>query len=569
MTIRVDPITVEVIRNRLISNVTEMTETIKRAAYSPIIYEVLDISNALHDRHGNLVVQAPGIPLFLGTMPFVINSIVEKFGIDNIHPGDVFISNDPHNAGGTHVNDINIVVPIFWDNELVLFANSKAHWIDIGGKDPGSWSPDAQNIFQEGIILPPIKLYERGNLNKMVLDIIMANVRVPDYSLGDLRAQLAACWIAEKHTHEVLEKYGSKTVNEAISEILNHGERLIRAEIKAIPDGVYQVEDYVDADGITDNKIKIVTTITVQGSELIVDFSGSDPQTQGAGGNCAFAGTVSAVKLAIKCLTNPDLPGNEGCYRPIKVYAPKGTCVNPLPPAAVTVGLADVSIVIIESIFRALSSVLPERTIAGMYGSTSGLIISGRDPLKDGDSYIHVMPYSGGWGARASKDGISGLMTIGNGDCLNVPIEVIETKYPLRVERYALLEDSGGPGKYRGGLGLVIDYRLLYNDANISVGLSRYKVKPYGLFGGKEGVPSINKVIYPDGTSECLFKVGGKEVPKGSLISHSCGGGGGYGSPEERDPKLIQQDILNGYVSKESAIREYTFQLIPEVNPLV
>jgi N-methylhydantoinase B len=560
MTVRIDPITVEVIRNRLISNATEMTETIKRAAYSPIIYEVLDLSNAIHDRQGNLVVQAPGIPLFLGAMPAVVNSVLDRFGIENIYPGDVIISNDPHSAGGTHVNDINMVVPIFWENELVLFANSKAHWIDIGGKDPGSWSPDAENIYQEGIILPPIKLYERGQLNETALEIIMANVRVPDYSRGDLRAQLAACRVAEKRTHEVFKRYGSETVTAAIKEIMDHGERLIRAEIEGIPDGVYRVEDYVDSDGITDKPIKVVTTVTVQGSELSVDFTGSDPQTQGAGGNCAWAGTVSAVRLAIKCLTDPDLPGNQGCYRPIKVHAPKGTCVNPLSPAAVTVGLGDVSHVIIESIFRALASALPEKTIAGMYGTVSALVISGQDPRQDNRPYIHFMPYSGGWGARASKDGISGLMTIVNGDCLNVPVEVVETKYPLRVERYEMLPDSGGAGKYRGGLGLAVEYRLLDSDANISVGLSRYKIKPYGLFGGKEGIPSVTRVTYPDGTSEELFKIGGKSVPKGSLISHSCGGGGGYGSPAERDPELIKRDIQNGYITEEAARCEYGFE---------
>lgn len=554
----VDPITVEVIRHRLLSNATEMSETIKRAAYSPIIYEVLDFSNSIHDRNGDAIVQADGIPLFLGAMSEVVYDVIRRFG-DDIHEGDVFISNDPHSAGGTHLNDINIVVPIFYNNELMFFSNCKAHWIDIGGKDSGSWSADASNMYQEGIILPSLKLYEKGKVNQSLLNLIMANVRIPKHSLGDLTAQIAACRVAEKRTHEVVEQYGEETVKAAIIEIFKHGERLARAEIEKIPDGIYEVEDYSDSDGISDNLIKVKTKVIVEGSGITVDFTGSDPQTEGGSGNCSRAATASAVRLAIRCLTNPDLPGNQGSYKPVKVIAPVGTCVNPLPPSPMSVGLGDVCLVIIESVFRALSTALPERVVGGMYGAASVLVIAGNDPRHNDSSYINLMPYVGGWGARATKDGMSGIMTIHNGETKNMPVEVIENKFPLHVERYQYTKDSGGPGKYRGGLGLAIDYRL-NEDADISVGLNRYNVKPYGLFGGKEGVPSVTRITYPDGTTEDVHKVGGKPVPKGSIVSHRCGGGGGYGKPTDRDMNLIERDILNGYITEKAARIEYGYE---------
>lgn len=553
---KVDPITVEVVRNRLISNVTEMTETLRRAAYSPIIYEVLDFSNTIHDTAGDVVAQALGIPLFLGAMSPVVMHCLTRIPIETINPGDIIVTNDPFTAQNTHVNDIHVVVPIFYEGKIVLFCTSKAHWVDIGGKDPGSWSPDAQNIYQEGIRIPPVKLFEGGKLNQTAMDIILLNVRLPQHSMGDFRAQIAACELGVQRTVELIDKYGWETVEACIQEILAHGERMMRAEIERIPDGVYAAEDYVDSDGVVDEPVKVKMKITVKGNDMIFDLTGSDLQRGGAAGNFILAGTISSVRTAVKALLDPELPANEGCYRPITVIAPEGTCVNPLPPAPVTVA-DNIAIVVIELVFQCLAQVIPEKTIAGMYGGVSVLTIAGEDPRFSNRSFIHIMPYSGGWGARATKDGVNGLMTIINGDCYNVPCEIIETKFPLRVERYALMDDSGGPGKYRGGLGIAIDYRILGEKAIISTGLSRYKVPPYGLFGGRPGRGTVT-VIDPDTPAEKrLYKAGGVVVKRGSLVSHWCGGGGGYGPASERDRELARNDLVKGYVSPASLKKEY------------
>jgi N-methylhydantoinase B len=452
------------------------------------------------------------------------------------------------------VNDINVIVPIFDGDRAVLFALSKAHWSDIGGKDPGSWSPDCSDMFQEGLRIPVVRLYRRGELVEDVQKLVMANVRLPDSSTGDLDAQVAACRHVTRRVEGLISEYGWPTVEAATQAILDHGERLVRAAIEDIPDGVYEVEDFADADGRTDRPVRVQLKLTVSGSEIVADFTGSDPQRIDACGNAVFAVTQSAVRLALRCFTDPELPGNEGCYRPITVIAPRGSCVNATPPAPVTTGGLDVGHVVIESVFRAMAQALPDRAIAGLYGSVCGTVLAGYDD--SGTPFAHVSPYSGGWGARATKDGINGLMTVLNGDCNNVPCEVVEQKFPIVVERYALEDDSGGPGRFRGGLGIGIDFRLQVGGI-MSTGLMRYKYPPWGLFGGGAGVGNAT-IVDPDTEGESRhYQVAGVRLEKGQLVSLRTGGGGGYGPPAERDLELIERDLREGYVSREAAERDY------------
>lgn len=526
-----DGILTEVLRHRLMAIVTEMSETLRRAAYSPSITEIRDYSNAIHTPGGDVVAQALGIPLFLGAMPFSLRAAVAATGLDRIEPGDIIIGNDPYEGGGTHLNDINLVAPIFHQGKLVLFAQCKAHWRDIGGKDAGSWSPDARNIFQEGLRLPPLKLYARGVRDETLVRLLLANVRLPENSRGDLAAQVAALRVAGTRLGELLDRYYWETVAAAIGAILDHGERMVRAQIAAIPDGVYEAAGALDSDGTSEDPVPLRVRATVAGSDLLFDFTGSSPQRPGAAGNTVLAATTSAVRLAVKCLTDPALPANEGCYRPIRIVAPEGSCVHARPPAPVTVGLGDVTQIVVELIFRALAPALPDRTIAGLYGSVQVLTIAGADPAT-GALFIHGQPNAGGWGARRDKDGPSALMCIANGDCLNVPVEVTESRFPLRVERLALAPDSGGAGHRRGGLGLVYDYRVLSAGTAINTGLMHYRELPYGLFGGREGAGSEIAIVNPAGEEERkVYRAGGLPVATGATVSLRLGGGGRLGRP--------------------------------------
>jgi N-methylhydantoinase B len=527
-----------------------MTDSLRRATYSPLIREALDFSNALHDRNGEVVAEALGIPLLLGAMSPTVRVVLEAFAVEELRPGDVIVSNDPYLGGGTHLNDINVIRPIFLDGELVLFAQSKAHMLDIGGREPGSWSPDAVNVFQEGVRLPPVKLVAGGVWNESLLRLLLTNVRFPGQLEADVQAQIGAVRVGEQQALKTFRQFGRDQVESAMAAILDHAESLMRDQITALPDGSYRAVDHVDSDGVSDEPVRIEVTVVVEGSELKVDFTGTAAQTVGSNGNMIFAGTESAVRLALRCLLAPGLPANEGCYRPIRVSAPSGSCVNPTSPAAVSVGLASVAHTVIEAVFKALARVLPERVIADQYGNVQPLILSGTN-LHSKEPYLHFSSYPGGGGARSANDGLSGVITLTDGDVRNIPAEVVETRFPLRVERLQLIEDSGGPGRMRGGLGVRIDYRILGHDAHGVTTLNRYRIPPQGIGGGGEGRAS-RTVVEEDGQAR-EFWFGSFEAPAGALVSHQTGGGGGFGPALERDPALVQADVIGGYVSREAA----------------
>lgn len=553
-TVQVDAVTREVIQNQLISIVREMSHSLARASYSPIIYEVKDFSNVLVRPTCELVAQAEGIPVFLGAMAPVLAAVLEHHPLEGMRPGDVFVSNDPYAGNGTHKNDVNVVRPIFDGDELVLFAICKAHWTDIGGKDPGSWSPDARSIFQEGVNIPPLRLIAEGRMNDQLLEMILANTRLRANNEGDLLAQLGACHVAEIRVHELLAQYSWDEVDAYITSLMDYAEAQTRAEIARIPDGVYEAEDWVDSDGVSDEPFRIAVRVTVRGSDIELDFTDCPPQRYGGCGNATWVSTGAAARVAFKCATLPHASTNDGTYRPLTVRTKPGTVVHPVPPAPVTCW-GDVGRAVIECVLRALGDADPTRTIAGFYGNVDGLAISG-DDQRTGRPYIHFSPYAGGWGARAEKDGINALCPIINGDNSNVPCEVVENRYPLRVERYELVEDSGGAGRRRGGLGVRIDYRVLSDGATISASLDRYAIAPPGLAGGHDGGLSGLYLIEGDRTQPA-HKCAGVDVPRGTVVSHRTGGGGGYGDPRERDPRDLAQDVADGYVSEDAAREIY------------
>ena len=557
----VNPITREVVQNRLITVVREMSLILQRAAYSPIIHEVKDFSSVLLLPNGDLVAEAEGIPSFLGAMPAVLAPITAKYELASMAPGDVYVSNDPYTANGTHKNDINVVVPVFHDGELAFFAVTKAHWSDIGGKDPGSWSPDATSTYHEGLAIPPLRLYREGTLNTETLDLILANTREREANHGDLMAQIAACTVAERRVGELFARYGRGTVEACIGSLFDYVEARMRDELAALPDGEYTAVETVESDGIGGEPFDLTARIRVLGSELTCDFRGQEPQRMAAGANINRVCLEAMCRVALKCLLAPRLPANQGLYRPIGVLATPGTVTHPLEPAPCTTW-GEMGYAVYESIFQALAPVLPERVVAGLFGYGQTMAVAGvtRD---GGSSWVHFMPYSGGWGGRHDSDGLSAVCPLLNGDNYNVPCEVIEHEFPLLVERYELTQDSAGAGRHRGGLGVRTDYRVLDGDAEVFATINRYRIPARGLFGGNPAALNSLVVERPDGTAENCPRASGVHVPEGGLISHRTSGGGGFGEPRERDDELVRSDVEDGYVSESAAAEDYGWKRDP------
>ncbi|MEA2332872.1 MAG: N-methylhydantoinase [Thermoleophilaceae bacterium] len=553
----VDPVTLEVIRSALTAVVREMSVTLTRTAYSTIIRDVHDFSCVVFDAGGRLIAQAEGIPSFNGSMSFALDAVTSKFPVEAMRPGDVFMSNDPYFAEGSsfHKNDINIIMPVFFEDRLVMFSASKAHYLDIGGKNPGSYAPDAQNTYQEGLSLPPVKLYDAGVLNEAVIDIFLSNVRVPDIERGDLFAQLAAGKTAEQRATEIVRKYGIDVVDAAVGHLLDHAERMVRAAIERIPDGVYSTAGFHDGDGTTNEPIPICVDVTVRGSDIVVDVTGSAPQRASSGGNGHWHTTVACSREAVMFLTDTSMGTNEGSYRPIGVVAPPGCVFRPVSPAPTTTGTADLSVRLIELILRALAPVLPDDVIAGTFGTVSALTLAGTDD--QGREFVHFSPYAGGWGARAQEDGNSAMVSLLSGDNYNIPCEVMETRFPaLLADSYELREGSAGAGRRRGGWGVSYDYRTLV-PLEMSVALDHYSFPPYGLFGGGEGEPSALAVDPGSDAERVLHQAAGVALPAGTVVSHRTAGGGGYGNPFERDAGAVADDVRNELLDPAAARELY------------
>jgi len=548
--VAIDAVTLEVIRNALIEVAEEMNVNLIRTAYSPNIKERRDCSCALFDSRGRMVSQADSIPVHLGAMPFSVKAALES--ISGFVPGDIVVLNDPF-AGGAHLPDITFVTPIFSGKEMVAFAANRAHHADVGGKMPGSLAGDATEIYQEGLRIPPVKLWKGGEMDKDLAGMIVANVRTPEERLGDLRAQKAANETGRRRFLEIIQRYGRETIVAAMDEVMNYSERRMRAEIAALPEGVYKYEDYLDDDGISGVRVKIRVALRIGGGGVTVDFSGSSPQVEGPV-NAVYAVTASAVYYTIRAMTDPDIPPNEGCYRPISIVAPEGTVVNARPPAAVAAGNLETSQRIVDVLIGALALAVPERAIGACQGTMNNVTIGGIDP-RSGKPYTFYETIGGGLGARSIKDGIDGIhchMT----NTLNTPVEALEIAYPLRVERYELRSDSCGAGRWRGGLGIRRDLRIVGHRAKVSLIGDRRAIPPYGIFGGQAGGKGSQSVIVA-GQEQAVPSKGSMVLESDSVVSIRTPGGGGCGDPSERDRGMILQDCREGRISAEYAIEHY------------
>ncbi len=552
-----DVFTMEVLRSLMESIPSEMAEVLKRTSYHPIFNEVLDFSTALLDGRGEMVASSMGVTVHLGALELCAKAIINHFGMDGFKPGDVLIHNNPF-PGGTHLPDVDILVPVFHQGKLVSFAVARGHHGEIGGMHPGSFAGDTISIFQEGVRIPPIKLYDAGILNEGVRSLLLANVRVPAFTWGDLQAQIAACRIGEKRIIEMFEKYGIDTMHQAMEWSMDRSEELMRREIEKIPDGTYTFADYLDNDGIDkDKEIKIHVKITVKESNITFDFSGSDPQVKGPA-NCVLGVTTSSAYCALLNLTDPTIPPNHGCYRPVTIVAPEGLVVNAKFPSPVVSGNTETSLRIIDTITGALARVIPEKVIASDSGTATAHIAGGVDP-RNGEFYAWYLGADPcAWGARASKDGfeLAGEPRIG-GHVAQIPMEVFETRYPFRVDEYSLVTDSGGPGRFRGGLSGLTVIRPVSHECEMGGCNDRAVIPPYGIFGGMPGLHGENKIVHKNGNVTQIDRAGGEVAYSGDIISFRAPGGGGYGDPLDRDLDYLQRDVNNGYVSSESAWRDY------------
>lgn len=556
----IDPITVEVIRNGLIAAADEMKINLARTAYNPIIYEVLDFSVGIFDEQGNMISQAAGLPIFLGNLGEAIKTVMADIEVENFRPGDVYLINDTYTTG-THLNDVTAINPIFADGVLIGFAGSRAHWLDVGSASPGGWDPSATEIYKEGLRLRSIQLYEAGKLNRSIYQILKDNVRYSDSLMGDLRAQIAAAHTGERRFKDLVARFGLETVKGAIAEMLRQGEMQTRQAIAEMKDGVYTAEAFMDDDGVAIDSPRVGVTVTIKSDEMTIDLTGSAEQLVGPL-NCGLAATISACRVALKAVTSPLTPVNEGCFKPLKVIVPDNCMFNAKIPAPSGIyGL--ILMTLADTIFQALAPAITEKIPASHYCDVCAVFLFGTDP-KTKAPYIHVEPEGGGWGAAPFRDGENVLIAIADGDTRNVPVEVIESRYPLRMVRYEVRQDSGGAGQYRGGLGHYRDYEILGHDTRMTTTQERSKFPPAGLFGGRPG--HTNRVVINPGTAqeEIIQKCTAFELRKGDIVSVQTGGGGGYGNPLDRDHQVVLLDVARGYVSGEAARREYGVVLDPE-----
>jgi N-methylhydantoinase B len=539
-----NPVTVEVIRNAFLSIARQMNNNLARSAYTPIIYEMKDCSVGIFDAEARLLGQSPGLPMFLGNLETGIVATTEALGgPGGYRPGDVFMINDPYLVG-SHTNDVVVFSPVFYDGQLFGFGATKAHWLDIGAKDAGR-PVDTTEIFQEGYRLGPTHLYREGEPVPETIDFLMRNSRLPRSVWGDMHAQITACRTGERRLVSLCDRFGSDTVAASAEAIFVQSERLDREVVAHIADGVYRAKGAMDSDGPGGEPVPVVVAVTVAGDEMTVDLTGSSGPTVHSV-NAPFPGTVAGVRLAYKCLINPAVPVTAGTFRNLTVVAPEGTVFNAREPHATLHYYPPLGLMI-DLMLKALSPALPNAVVAGQPADPMNVTIVGRRP--DGSRWVTGDATAVGWGAHAGGDGCNGLINYGAGDLKNYPVEVIESRYPLRVHTYGLREGSGGAGRHRGGLGIVREYELLEDGIEVSLWLERSKLPAWGLFGGHDGAPTRGE-IRVDGEVEAVTKMNARRLPLGARVRVMTGGGGGYGPPAERPPDEVGDDLADGYVEE-------------------
>ncbi len=546
-----DAVTLEVIRHGLVAAAEQMATAIERSAHSQVIREMLDYSTAVFDRSGGIVAQSTRIPMHLNSMTRALRTILgERFPIGVWQEGDVYATNDPY-SGGQHLPDIQTFSPVFHDGVCLAITGTLGHHLDVGGRAAGSYGGDATEIFQEGLRIPPSRIVTAGAPNDLFMSLFAANIRVPSKTVSDLRAQIAALSVGAADVLRLAGRYGSKILLEAMDELIAASERRMRAAILRVPEGTFSATDVVDGDGLDDDPLAVQVTVRRDRDTLIVDFTGTAAQVRGPI-NCPIASTESAVYYAVTAILDPGIAPNDGAYRSITILAPEGTVLNPRFPAPV-VGRNIFTHRIANVVMAALGLALPERAVASYYGNSNVYVLSRYDD--QGRANVQFEIEVGGWGARPAEDGPD-CLSAGIHNLANNPVELVENEFPLRILRYALRPDSGGAGRYRGGLGAERSFEVL-EDCELSTQFDRVKYPAPGLHGGKPGA-TARLLVWRDGAVvELAGKTLARRLLKGDRVTVLTQGGGGLGDPRERDPSALAHDVAEGKVSPEAAVSEY------------
>ena len=546
-----DPITVEVIHNYYLSAAREMERNLMRTAYTTIVYEIRDFGLGIYDKNCRMLSESPGLAVFTCGNDYGLQKSVEFIGIDNFEPGDLVLTSYPY-WSSAHPMDVLATSPIFYQDELIGFTAIKQHWIDLGQKEAG-YMLDSTDVFQEGLIMPAMKLYRGGVRNEEIVNLIRFNSRIPDRVIGDMNAQISACRTGERRVAEMAERFGLDTLLEAIEEILDHGERISRARLERLPKGTWEAEDWVDDDGINrDTMLKLKVKVTITDDEFIVDWSGSNPRTEGPM-NLPIGASTGVSNLAFKGITTPDYPANAGHYRPLKVIAPPGTLVHALPPAPTFTLWA--GLLMPEVIMKALSQGMPDIIPACSGGDIFGIMGLGTHP-ETGLPWLEAHNEAVGFGAFEGNDGEDGIMHLSEPGCRNNPIEVMETKGPWLIENYSFLPDTGGPGEFRGGVGVTRSYRFLHPSQLLCI-VKKTKTAPWGMNGGQDGRPGSTTLWAGTDQEHTDGSLHEKDLQPEDVLINRSGGGGGWGDPFQRDPQLVLADVRNGFVSERSAREDY------------
>ena len=548
-----NPVTAEIIRNALIATTDEMKTNLMRTAYNPIIYEALDFTVGLFDRNGDTMSIGLGLPMFIRGLSDAIKAKIAFYGYDRIEPGDILLTNDAY-IMGSHLNHLIFTLPIFHDGEIVAFASSMGHWIDIGG----ALGLRTQDIYSEGLQIPIVKFFKRGVQDRELTEIIRTNVRIPELAMGDLRAQIAAIRTGERRYTALVQKYGLEAVDACVEGLFRMSERKARLAVAAMPDGVYEAESFMDDDGISDAPIPIKVRVIIEGEQMTIDLSDVGAQVAGYYNSGETAGH-SAAQVAFKCLTTPTLfPINDGSFRPLSVILPPGRVISARKPAAMRWWMT-IPMTVVDTIFKAMAQCVPELTIAGHHADLCSATFNGTNPRTGRFFTRGAGVTGGGFGAKHNGDGMNATVCQNDGDTHNGPIEATESKIPLLIERYALRPDSGGAGRYRGGLGVERRVRAMA-PLNLNTYTERTRCAPWGLLGGGDALPNRMQIERADGRLEeprNNGKFNAARLETGDTIIVRTGGGGGFGDPAERSPEAVRRDVACGYISAEAALRDY------------
>lgn len=544
---KVDPFTLEIVKDSLVAIGDEMFIALAKTSMSPIIYEVLDYASGLTDAKGQLLTQGNGVTGFIGMLSDMVKQTLKKFGDGKLKEGDIIIINDSYGGGGSHLSDVGLVMPIFFDGEIVAFSANKAHWTEVGGKDPGSFSNDATDIFQEGLQFPSVKLFNEGEINQAIVDIIEANVRFPELSLGDMWAQVAALKTGEKRVKELCEKHGKELFLSSVDYLLDHGEQLARQELSKLPKGTFNAEGFIDDDGFGNGPFKIKVEVTITDDQFVADFRGSHPQVPGPV-NCSYTALVSAVRTIFLAITNPSQDANDGVFRPLEVITDKGSVLSAERPAPVSIYWESM-LAGADLIWKALAPVVPHRLNAGHLLSVCSVVLSGRHQDTN-EPFLIVEPSVGGWGASEGQDGARGQFCIGDGETYNVPVEVAETRYGVMVDEYSLHTDGAGAGEYIGGSGVIRSYKALSDNQMVSVTFGRNKFVPWGMKDGQDGSSNEVYIEKANGEVDGPFGIYPRyPLNKGDVVKLVTATGGGYGDPYKRPADKVALDVKNGYIT--------------------